>query len=279
MPSPSNHNPSGYQWVRVWPTNAPRARRLTGGALLVGAILAYTEHWLSFANATVAGVLGLALISGSGKTPRPTVHTNSDGRPKLSPNALKNPNFQGLALLECAGILAIWNGITGQAPGWFIWAGGVMAVTLAPILCLPFVTRSQRYIVFGEHELRVVNTFKKSGLDRRYPWASISNVELLAEVSSRATLPSVIFQCPHESVIENSVPDRPDYLRDGQDSWRIPVLWWNVEVNAFLATLRYFAAEPAMARNATASDVRSMLTAPNWVHRRQAPRQPLLPRT
>lgn len=277
MPTPSNPKPSGYQWVRVWPTNAPDARRFTGGTLLVGAIVAYTEHWLSFPNATVAGVLALALIFGIRKTTRPRVCTNSDGRPKLSPSVFKNPNFQGLVLLECAGILAIWNGITGQAPGWFIWAGSVIAVMLAPILCLPFAIRSQRYIVFGEHELRVVSTFKNSRLDRRYPWATITDLELLAEESSRATLPSVIFRCPHEAVIENSVPDQSDYLRDGQDSWRIPVLWWNVEVNAFLATLRYFAAEPAMARDATASDVRSMLTAPNCMHRREAPRQPLLP--
>lgn len=272
MPAQRHRTPPGYQWVQIWPTKTLLGRRLSGGALLAGAMVSCAEHWLPIANAAAAGTLGLALVVGSTQTPRPTVRTDSNGRSKLRPSIFKNHNFHGIALFECAGVLVIWNGIAGQAPLWFASAGGSIVVVLTPILCLPFVMRSQKYLVFGDDELRVVHICKNRVLDRRYPWASIDGIELRAEQPSRASVPLVNFQCPHQAVIEHSTVDRWDYLRDGQNRWQIPIEWWNVEANAFLATLRYFAADPATARDTTPSDLRRMLTPPNWIHRHRAPR-------
>lgn len=68
----------------------------------------------------------------------------------------------------------------------------------------------------SKDELRVVYIRKNLVLDRRYPWASVGGIELRAERSSRASVPLVTFQCPHQAVIENSTPDQWDYLREGQ---------------------------------------------------------------
>ena len=268
------HYPKDYEWVPVWPTKSPLQWQSTGVGCLIGAFITAAMHVLSIPASLTITFIGTSLIAGSRQWGRVNVREIANDRTCIYPSIVNNPNVQGMLGIMLAGGAAIWAGASKAVPGWFIPCGAIFIIISVPTIGLYVNGRYRNYLVFDNDGLRVVRNFRRLQIDRRYPWAAISGVQLTPDGrSNRPPTPYLTFTCPDEAVTEHSHPDHHDYWRDGPGQWRLPVRWWNVEPNAFYATLRYLTTHSDDAESITHHEIRAMLTPPNRRQRRWATRQ------